>query len=34
VILRAIAARVRELKPELARIEATNAGKPFPEVRH
>ncbi|KAG5181252.1 betaine aldehyde dehydrogenase [Tribonema minus] len=30
--MRAIAARVRDAKPTLARMEATNAGKPFPEA--
>jgi acyl-CoA reductase-like NAD-dependent aldehyde dehydrogenase len=32
VIMKAIAAKVREVKPTLATMEATNAGKPFPEV--
>lgn len=30
--MKAIAARVRELKPELAKLEAINAGKPYPEA--
>ena len=30
--MRAIATRVRECKPALATLEATNAGKPFPEA--
>jgi hypothetical protein len=32
VIMKEIAAKVREAKPTLATMEATNAGKPFPEV--
>jgi hypothetical protein len=30
--MKAIAAKVRDVKPTLATMEATNAGKPFPEV--